>query len=238
MLSHSPTLEVLPTLGQALLLPGQASRLAGRSTSNPSILQGEAMHLASALYVAIDVCTAFTLLTMLISIAALAVQLVRKEQRKIVKRVEANGGAYLLPYSPVLAPIMVTSYCIVGAAASFVLRAWLIKGTQTPVVQRVSWEASLVLSTSSLEICLSAAEPAFTDATLDVGLAQRFLQCLCMASHTSWIFATTQHPPLQTPHTQPCLLDSTHDRLRCTAGLGKHVASEAGICEQIEQGSC
>jgi hypothetical protein len=91
-----------------------------------------------ALYVAIDVCTAFTLITMLVSIAALAVQLVRKEQRKIVKRMKANGGVYLLPHSPVLAPIMVTSYCIVSVAACFVLRAYLVRGTGAPVVQRVS----------------------------------------------------------------------------------------------------
>lgn len=75
--------------------------------------------------------------TQSIALAALAVQLARKDQRRLVKRTSRPEGTYVLPHSPILAPVMIICYCIVGIAMSIVLKNFIFKVAGVAVTQRV-----------------------------------------------------------------------------------------------------
>ena len=81
----------------------------------------------------------------IISLAALGVQLARKDQRKLAQKTVKAEGVYFLPHSPILAPVMVSCYCIVAIASALVLRAYLWKGSALVVIQRVSLSSCLAL---------------------------------------------------------------------------------------------
>lgn len=74
----------------------------------------------------------------IVSLAALGVQLARKDQRKLAQKTVKAEGVYFLPHSPILAPVMVSCYCIVAIATALVLRAYLWRGSALVVIQRVS----------------------------------------------------------------------------------------------------
>lgn len=73
----------------------------------------------------------------LLSLASLAVQLARPDQRILVKRLERRDGTYFLPHSPVLAPAMITIFAIISIACEVVLGIYLRSGTSRASIQRV-----------------------------------------------------------------------------------------------------
>lgn len=116
-----------------------ASSLATGLPVSPAILANPAsLSFNNGIFIAIYVLAGLTALTLAVGIAALTTQLVRKEQRRLVQKTVRSEGVYFLPHSPVLAPIMVICYAIVGLAALFVLKAFLWQGSAVTVTQRLS----------------------------------------------------------------------------------------------------
>lgn len=122
-----------------------------------------------------------------VGIAALATQLARKEQRRLVQKTIRSEGVYFLPHSPILAPIMVICYATVGLATLFVLKAFLWQGSAVAVIQRVSacvfFLISLATTPAYVPFCLALALAAY--AAIALCMAFRMCKRIRMASHTS-----------------------------------------------------
>ena len=74
----------------------------------------------------------------LLAIVCLIVQLIRPEQRVLVKRKKQADGTLILPHSPVLAPVMIAAFAAVSIACEVVLNVFLKSGTSRASIQRVS----------------------------------------------------------------------------------------------------